>query len=508
MASHLFNLLSTKETLIETSIIDSLPSTSNSTTATVDPARDFITLDSSSGILVDGFKRPFRFITFNYPSMMQNENVPGYKLYETPEYELEDAFSSIAQIQGKLLRSYTFSICCNESHSGMDASRYAIPALRTYNETMFVVLDRALAQARKFNVRVLIPFIDWWNWRGGVQEFAAFRGKSRWEFFSDPEVKEDFKDLIRTVILRKNTITGVVYKDDPLIFGWELGNELGGWFGMAPSSWVLDMSAFIKSLDSNHLVVDGAFAINFPLGKLEGFGHDFFLPMDTKLDVYRKAGVLASPHIDMFRDHYYVADDDGDYSRRSLDIIRSLEPYGKAFAVTEVGFSSSTTMRRLFTTIVDTPRITGAAVWSLRTHSILGGYYVHKEKDSWLSYRLPGYQGCSLFIRWRGSAMAYEYKIARSVLPLNATDDGEGPPLEWQLLDPGFPIQDATYPGLAIFSDTTAPCHTRLFYSIAAVSEGGWSEWSQPESVIDACPDEDWELGSPLSWEFSVRSVE
>ncbi|KAJ3205970.1 hypothetical protein HDU67_008529 [Dinochytrium kinnereticum] len=268
--------------------------------------------------------------------------------------------------------------------------------------------------------------------------------------------------------------------------------------------------------------------------------------MDSKLDVYRKSGVLSSPHIDIFRDHYYVAEDDGDYSRRSLEAVNSLKPYGKAFVITEVGFSSLTMMRKLMTTIINTPRITGASVWSLRTHSFLGGYYIHKEKDSWLSYRLPGYPtgtgGPSdeigmmnlvrefalkiqemdatarlprpsvpqllpipspLYIRWKGSAMAYEYKFARAVLPLNATGM-QDPPLDWDVLELDYAIQDSAQPGLAFFTDLTAPCNVRLFYSVAAVSEGGWSEWSAPEMVIDPCPDEDWEPGSPLPWEGKI----
>ena len=44
---------------------------------------------------------------------------------------------------------------------------------------------------------------------------------------------------------RKNTLTGVLYKDDPTIFGWETGNEI-----KPPHEWTKRIAAFIKSIDS------------------------------------------------------------------------------------------------------------------------------------------------------------------------------------------------------------------------------------------------------------------
>ncbi|OAV84831.1 hypothetical protein PTTG_31021, partial [Puccinia triticina 1-1 BBBD Race 1] len=62
-----------------------------------------------------------------------------------------------------------------------------------------------------------------------------------------------FKDHIKTVINRVNTVTGVTYKDDPTIMTWELSNEPQD----PPLSWVAETSAYIKSLAPNHLVTVG-----------------------------------------------------------------------------------------------------------------------------------------------------------------------------------------------------------------------------------------------------------
>jgi mannan endo-1,4-beta-mannosidase len=78
--------------------------------------------------------------------------------------------------------------------------------------------------------------------------------------------------------LRVNTQTGRQYKDEPAILAWELANEprcvdssgnplSGGITTLI--GWVEEMSSFIKSLDSNHLVGvgdEGYFRHNFAFG--------------------------------------------------------------------------------------------------------------------------------------------------------------------------------------------------------------------------------------------------
>jgi mannan endo-1,4-beta-mannosidase len=65
---------------------------------------------------------------------------------------------------------------------------------------------------------------------------------------------------VEKLVTRRNTITGLLYRDDPAIFGWELMNEAqvitGRW--AERRAWFAEMSAYVKSLDPNHLVAPGA----------------------------------------------------------------------------------------------------------------------------------------------------------------------------------------------------------------------------------------------------------
>ncbi|MBA0727511.1 hypothetical protein Golax_000492 [Gossypium laxum] len=63
-----------------------------------------------------------------------------------------------------------------------------------------------------------------------------------------------------TVLTRKNTITGIEYRNDPTIFAWELINEprcMSDPSGDTLQEWLEEMTGFIKSIDKNHLLTIG-----------------------------------------------------------------------------------------------------------------------------------------------------------------------------------------------------------------------------------------------------------
>lgn len=66
------------------------------------------------------------------------------------------------------------------------------------------------------------------------------KGHSKNLFYTNSDCKKAYKNYVRMLIERKNTITGVHYKDDPTIFAWDLMNEVRSvccWNVEDPSSW-------------------------------------------------------------------------------------------------------------------------------------------------------------------------------------------------------------------------------------------------------------------------------
>ena len=119
--------------------------------------------------------------------------------------------------------------------------------------------DMLVAEAAKRKLKLIIAFLDFWDYTGGAQQMRAWYGSTDKGtfFFNDPRTKRDYQDWVRHVLNRVNPLTGIAYKDDPTIFAWELMNEPN----IEPPSlyieWVSEMTAYVKSIDPNHLVSSG-----------------------------------------------------------------------------------------------------------------------------------------------------------------------------------------------------------------------------------------------------------
>jgi len=120
-------------------------------------------------------------------------------------------------------------------------------------------VDFLIAEAKKRNLRLIIAFLDFWSYTGGAQQIRAWYGSANKGtfFFSDQRTKRDYQTWVDHVLQRTNATTGVRYKDDPTIMAWELMNEPNAEPKALLMSWTAEMSAFVKSEDTNHLVSSG-----------------------------------------------------------------------------------------------------------------------------------------------------------------------------------------------------------------------------------------------------------
>lgn len=157
------------------------------------------------------------------------------------------------------------------------ASHRFRPAPGVWNEEAFVHLDRVLAEAARNRLRVQLTLSNWWRDTGGVTQYLRWAGvddaaderypygvnaERAMEFYSNEVTRRLYREHVEKVVSRRNTVTGVLYRDDPTIFSYELMNEAqsptGRW--AERRAWVAEMSAFVKSLDPDHLVTSGSWA--------------------------------------------------------------------------------------------------------------------------------------------------------------------------------------------------------------------------------------------------------
>jgi mannan endo-1,4-beta-mannosidase len=130
-------------------------------------------------------------------------------------------------------------------------------------------LDYVIYKAGQEGLKLVIPFVNNWREFGGMDQYVRWRGgQYHDDFYTDPLIRQWYKNWISQVLNRVNTLTGVKYKDDPTIMTWELANEprcIGsGDYPRSPNctaqtlvDWARDVSAFVKSIDRNHLVSVG-----------------------------------------------------------------------------------------------------------------------------------------------------------------------------------------------------------------------------------------------------------
>jgi hypothetical protein len=448
--------------------------------------------------------KPFRFIGIAAANLHQNEGqiLPDFSNRFPDEYEIRDVLGAMRHLGARATRTFTLSVFSPED----DGAPVYIEGRRQYNEEALRCMDLVLALCHEYDVRVIIPLIAAQHFRywHGVDEFSALAGKGPMTFWTDEDVKADYRHLFETLANRRNTVSGLLYKDDPAILAWQFGNEFNVY---APDNgkdgavlmpmigkWSSEMAAYFKSVDPKHLVMTAGY----------------------HLDSY-----LADPNIDVVSIHLY--EHWNRLSGRSTDLAAiAAEEWAmckgkKPLIVDEFGMGGTETMRKLMDEI-RASGITGGLIWGIRGHRRDGGWYYHNEGGTVTnSYHIPGFatgrdfderrildllraeayaisglpvppiaepaQAPVLFaldggLTWRGSTLAQYYVLQRSC-------SAKGP---WVTVAAGlqdsvignviaFEASGASNPGPIWFDENVMEGQPR-FYRIKGANASGDGPWS------------------------------
>lgn len=439
----------------------------------------FITV--RDGMLMQG-DAPYRFISFNVPNLhfieddMRFAQVNPYRLPDA--FEMRDVFATIREMGGQALRIYAIPV--RNAAFPPDAPSYVLGPGQ-FSEEAFCCLDRMLALANAYGVRIIVPLVNNWQWMGGRQSYAAFRGREPDAFWTDRQIIDDFKAMIHFLLMRINTVTGQKYADDKAILCWETGNEL-----FAPPEWTIEIARYIKSLDPNHLVMDGSRG-------------DF-----SNQQPSIQAALLDEPAIDIVTTHHYE-DDPALIPQHIENVIRQINRR-KAYLIGEFGFASATTIVSVLDRVIDRNRdVAGALIWCLRFRNREGGFYWHTEPLSGLYKALhwPGFPSGQSYdetrlmmtvrrkafeirrivapgisvpeapyllpidspttISWQGAMGATSYIVERAPA-------ASGP---WECVGPNVGDDDVPY--FPLFNDTTVRVGGRYYYRVSAMNSAGVS---------------------------------
>ncbi|BDA48416.1 probable mannan endo-1,4-beta-mannosidase 1 at N-terminal half [Coccomyxa sp. Obi] len=214
-------------------------------------AANFIRVQS--GVFVDGSCKDFKF--------------SGYNAWQVIETALD--------------------MCCG-GHSALvtqfqDAARNGLTVVRmfgfpvqegfnlqlapgVYNETAFRGMDMVIAEAAKQGLRLVIAFANNWayndlqtDWKCAYTNWTT-TAKDCNDFYTDVNVIKLYKQHVKKVLKRVNSVTGVAYANDPTILGWNLMNEPRNEHKKGATelqSWIKKVAPFVKGQAPNQLLTVG-----------------------------------------------------------------------------------------------------------------------------------------------------------------------------------------------------------------------------------------------------------
>lgn len=152
------------------------------------------------------------------------------------------------------------------------------PKQGVFRDSLLRGLDLLLSEMGKRNMKAVLYLSNNWEWSGGFLQYLNWNGLMpdsvmqrplSWDeyrdyvsrFYTCVPCTAAYKEQVKRIVGRTNSITGKNYRNDPTIMAWQLANEPRP---MRPAStdayvqWVEQTAALIKSIDKNHLVSTGS----------------------------------------------------------------------------------------------------------------------------------------------------------------------------------------------------------------------------------------------------------
>ena len=242
--------------------------------------------------------KPFRFVGANVAVMFRDED----------RARMPETLRQAADAGIKVVRVWAFGeggpndVKPVADFEDWPRNHYFRLAPGQWNEDSFVHLDKVIAEAAKNKLYVQLCLTNWWRDTGGVTQYLRWAGindaaddsykfginnEKAILFYTNPEARRLYREHLEKLATRRNTVTGVLYRDDPTIFGWELMNEAqaitGRW--AERRAWFAEMSEYLKSLDTNHMIAPGTWGYRSSSERREWLA-DHALPTIDYCDVH------------------------------------------------------------------------------------------------------------------------------------------------------------------------------------------------------------------------------
>ena len=232
-----------------------------------DARTDLFVRTRGSRLVIAG--RPFRFVGANISVMYRDED--RTRMPETVRQRRRPAFVWCAfGLQAKVVQTILARSALTADWPRTHPMRWARPVERRLAGPP----DKVIAEAARNKILVQLCLVNWWRDTGGVTQYLRWAGitdaaDEKFRFGINPEramlfytnevTRRLYREHLEKIATRRNTVTGILYRDDPNIFGWELMNEAQAVTSRWDErrAWIAEMSTYLKSLDPNHIIAPG-----------------------------------------------------------------------------------------------------------------------------------------------------------------------------------------------------------------------------------------------------------
>ncbi|NBP15092.1 hypothetical protein EBU95_11950 [bacterium] len=226
--------------------------------------------------------------------------------YDYPlKVQVDEMFDAAVKLKATVIRAHTLGITSG-SHNSLRSPN------GTVNNNAWEAIDYAFYKAKQTGIKLICPLIDAYNYfHGNYGDFCSKYGVDKTQFFENTNVINDFKHFVSLWLNHTNSFTKVAIKNAPELFAIELGNELGnirpdsGSTAIPTQKWLTDISLFIKSIDPNHIVLDGSdeclgssVSNDFAVNSLDMFSAHYYWQDYNRIDKgSRMSNTVHKPYI-------------------------------------------------------------------------------------------------------------------------------------------------------------------------------------------------------------------
>ena len=342
------------ETQIETQIETPIETPSLTTTEILEPSE----IPQTSFVTYNNEMNKFQIDGNVFVPVGFNAYWLGYtEMYDYPtELQIDEIFDLAVLMKATVIRSHTLGFSSGSANS-------LRPFDNNLNSNAWGSIDYAFYKARETGIKLICPLTDAYAYyHGNYGDYSKTRGVSKDEFWTDQNVREDFKQYIYEWLTHVNRYTNEEIRESKELFVIELGNELGNYrpdatsTSIPPEEWIRDISSFIKMLDDKHFVLSGTD---------ESLGSE--ISNDFSID-----------SLDMFSAHFYW----DDYTRIDFGANNAYEK-GKPYIIGEV---SPWLDETFITNILGRDKVNGMIFWNVYPHKNGVGSEKVEHNDGYTLY--------------------------------------------------------------------------------------------------------------------------